>query len=95
MSTSLKDKIVFITGASSGIGEACAKQFAALSAKLVLCARREDRLDTLAKSLGVPTHIFRLDVTDRKAVESAVATLPDGFRQIDILVRAIVANAAG
>jgi len=86
MSISLKDKIVFITGASSGIGAACAKQFAALGAKLVLCARREDRLETLVKSLGVPAHVFKLDVTDRKAVERAVAALPDGFRAIDILV---------
>ncbi|GIV84668.1 MAG: short-chain dehydrogenase [Candidatus Roseilinea sp.] len=85
-SISLQDRTVFITGASSGIGEACARAFAAQGAKLVLCARRYERLQTLAKSLPVPTHIFKLDVTDRSAVEAAVAALPDGFREVDILI---------
>lgn len=85
-SISLRDRIVFITGASSGIGEACARAFAAQGAKLVLCARRYERLQKLAESLPVPTHIFKLDVTDRAAVEAAVAALPDGFREVDILI---------
>ncbi|PJF48346.1 MAG: SDR family oxidoreductase [Chloroflexi bacterium] len=85
-SISLQDRIVFITGASSGIGEACARAFAAQGAKLVLCARRYERLQKLAESLPVPTHIFKLDVTDRSAVEAAVAALPDGFREVDILI---------
>ncbi|MFN4294679.1 MAG: SDR family oxidoreductase [Thermoflexales bacterium] len=85
-SISLRDRIVFITGASSGIGEACARAFAAQGAKLVLCARRYERLQKLAESLPVPTHIFKLDMTDRSAVEAAVAALPDGFREVDILI---------
>ncbi|MCS7055508.1 MAG: SDR family oxidoreductase [Thermoflexales bacterium] len=85
-SISLRDRIVFITGASSGIGEACARAFAAQGAKLVLCARRYERLQKLAEALPVPTHIFALDVTDRRAVETAVATLPDEFRAVDILI---------
>ena len=53
----LKDKIVFITGASSGIGAACAKAFAAESCRLILCARRMDRLKALAGNLDVPVHL--------------------------------------
>lgn len=85
-SISLQDRIVFITGASSGIGEACARAFAAQGARLVLCARRYERLQQLAASLPVPTHIFQLDVTDRQAVASAIAALPEDFRAIDILI---------
>jgi NADP-dependent 3-hydroxy acid dehydrogenase YdfG len=85
-SISFTDKVVFITGASSGIGEACAKAFAALGAKLVLCARRYDRLEKLAASLNAPAHLIQLDVTDRTAVEKALAAIPTGFRDIDVLV---------
>jgi len=85
-SISLQDRIVFITGASSGIGEACARAFAAQGAKLVLCARRYERLQKLAEALPVPTHIIKLDVTDRGAVESSIAGLPADFRAIDILI---------
>lgn len=85
-SISLQDRTVFITGASSGIGEACARAFAAQGARLVLCARRYERLQQLAASLPVPTHIFPLDVTDRQAVASAIAALPEDFRAIDILI---------
>ncbi len=83
---SLKDRIVFITGASSGIGEATAKAFAAEGAKLILTARRKDRLDTLAASLGVPCLTIKLDVTDRKAIEAAVQGLPAEWQAIDVLV---------
>jgi serine 3-dehydrogenase len=83
---SLKDRIVFITGASSGIGEATAKAFAAEGARLILTARRKDRLDKLAASLGVPCLTLKLDVTDRKAVEAAVQGLPAEWQAIDVLV---------
>lgn len=85
-SISLKDKVVFITGASSGMGAACARHFAAQGAKLVLCARRYERLQKLAAELNTPSHLIRLDVTDRKAVEEAIASLPADFREIDILI---------
>lgn len=83
---SLKDKIVLITGASSGIGESCAKAFAAEGAKLVLAARRVDRLQALAASLPVPTHVVELDVTDKNAVAAVLANLPAEWREIDILI---------
>lgn len=84
--TDLTGTTILITGASSGFGEACAKRFAASGAKLVLAARRIDRLEALKKRLRVPVHIDQLDVRDRRAVERFVATLPDGFSEIDILV---------
>lgn len=87
---SLKDKIVFVTGASSGIGEAAARAFAAQGARILTCARRLERIEELAASLtrehGVPAHAFRLDVRDRAAVDAAVAGLPDEWRAIEILV---------
>ena len=87
---SLKGKIVFITGASSGIGEGTAQAFAAQGAKILMCARRDDRLEKLAQTLefdyGVAVHYFRLDVRDEEAVEKAVAGLAPEWRAIEILV---------
>jgi 3-hydroxy acid dehydrogenase/malonic semialdehyde reductase len=82
--------IVFITGASSGIGAAVARRFARDGARLVLGARRKDRLDALARELEVPTLTLALDVRDRRAVEEAVASLPADFAEVSILV-----NSAG
>lgn len=83
-------KRVLITGASSGIGEACARAFAAQGANLVLAARRAERVDELAKSLtrahGVDARAYRLDVTDRKAVEKFVEDLESDDLLPDILV---------
>ena len=83
---SIKDKIVLITGASSGIGEACARKFAESGARLILTARRKDRLDQLAKSLGVQVHVIQLDVRNRQAVETAIASLPKEWQAIDLLI---------
>jgi len=88
--TSLKGKVVFITGASAGIGEACAEAFAAEGANLLLCARRLERVEALADRLaqkhGIRTHTGRLDVRDRASVDSFVTDLPDDWKVIDILV---------
>ena len=87
---SLKNKIVFITGASAGIGEACAKAFAAEGANLVLSARRIDRLEKLGSELkerhGINVYTFKLDVRERQDVFNSVEALPDEFKNIDILI---------
>jgi 3-hydroxy acid dehydrogenase/malonic semialdehyde reductase len=83
---SLKNKIVFISGASSGIGEACAKAFAEEGAQLILAARRLEKLQELAKKLNTQTHLIRLDVRDRQAVLKAVEELPEPWNKIDILI---------
>ncbi|HPM37858.1 MAG TPA: SDR family oxidoreductase [candidate division Zixibacteria bacterium] len=86
MSQDLTGKIVLVTGASSGIGEACARKFAARHARLVLAARRVDRLRQLVSRLGTDVHVLELDVRDRTAVNAAIAGLPHPWSEIDILV---------
>jgi len=88
---SLSNKIVFITGASSGIGRATAKAFAEQGARLLLCARRIDRLTDLAGELSTmaadpDVFTFRLDVRDPVAVNETLANLPNEWRAIDVLV---------
>ena len=87
---SLKDKIVFVTGASSGIGQATAEAFAGLGARILMCARRTARLEKLAQKLEAEykaaVHAFPLDVRDRPAVEKAVAGLPVEWRAVEVLV---------
>ncbi len=82
----LVDATVLVTGASSGIGLACAQAFARAGARLVLCARRRERLTGLADSLDAEVRILPLDVRDRAAVSAAVDGLDDGWRNIDVLV---------
>lgn len=87
---SVSDKIVLITGASSGIGAACARLFAQAGAKLLLIARRRDRLEKLAVDLeqefGCAIHLLLLDVSDRPDLESALQSLPETWAAIDILI---------
>jgi NADP-dependent 3-hydroxy acid dehydrogenase YdfG len=87
---SLKDRIVFITGASAGIGAACARAFAAEGAKLLLAARRVERLEAMEAELleagAAAILAFKLDVQDRAEVESAIADLPAEWSEIDVLV---------
>ncbi len=86
----IQNKTVLISGASSGIGEACAQVFAEAGAKLILAARRSDRLSSLAATLkdtfGTESHLITLDVRDRTQVQSAIAQLPAQWQAIDILV---------
>lgn len=77
---------VFITGASSGFGEACARRFGAAGSKLILAARRMERLEKLSRELSVPTHLVKLDVRDRAGVEKAIAELPKDFSEVDVLI---------
>jgi len=88
--TSLKQKIVFLTGASSGIGAACARAFAREGSDIILTARRKERIDALAHELrqdhGVRTYTAQLDVRDRKQVDEVLAALPSEWTAVDILV---------
>ncbi len=86
----LKNKITFITGASAGIGEACARTFANEGSHLILAARRLDKVTALSGKLseeyGIRTLPLQLDVRDREAVNTAVAGLPEEWAEIDILI---------
>jgi 3-hydroxy acid dehydrogenase/malonic semialdehyde reductase len=88
MPQSVADKIVFITGASAGIGLATARLFAAQGARLLLAARRHDRLVAEAPSLNGAAGVYtlQLDVTDAAAVQRAVDSLPAQWQNIDILI---------
>jgi NADP-dependent 3-hydroxy acid dehydrogenase YdfG len=82
------EKVVFITGASAGFGESCARLFVKNGFKLILCARRGDRLIKLQRDLGgsEKVYIISLDVRNRDAVNTAIGELPDKFKAIDILI---------
>lgn len=86
----LSGRCVLVTGASSGIGAACARAFARHGCRLVLAARRRDRLDELAGELrerhGSQVHTVILDVRDRAAVEAVAASLPEPFDLVEILI---------
>jgi NADP-dependent 3-hydroxy acid dehydrogenase YdfG len=87
---SLKGNIVFITGASAGIGAATALAFASEGARLLLAARRAGKLAevaSLALQRGAPSvYSIDLDVRDHRAVQNAIDTLPEEWAQIDVLV---------
>ena len=83
----LKDKIIFITGATAGFGKACAYRFAKEGAKLVLTGRRKERLESIQNELGKDcVHIIQQDATDRKSIEQLPGSLPEAFHKIDILI---------
>ena len=86
----LKDKVILITGASSGIGEACARVFAKAGARLLLTARRLDRLNSLAielrKDYGVDVYSFMLDIRQKDSVLNFLKLLPEQWLAIDILI---------
>ena len=88
--TRISGKTVLITGASSGIGAACARRFAAERAHLVLWARRRERLDALAAELGkahsVRVRVDQVDVRDRASVEKAAKALLAAGPAPDVLI---------
>ena len=82
------NKTALITGATSGIGQATARLFASEGVRLILCGRRQERLDTLVSELEKLTdvHALNFDVRDRNLVTNAINNLPSSFSEIDILI---------
>jgi NADP-dependent 3-hydroxy acid dehydrogenase YdfG len=81
-------KTALITGATSGIGKATAELFAKHGINLILCGRRQERLDSIEKALSKETnvHTLNFDVRDRAQTLNAIASLPKEFQNIDILI---------
>ena len=82
-------KTALITGATSGIGEACARKFAEGGYNLIITARRAERLAAIKKDLeakGVKVLTLTFDVRDAKAAEAAISSLPEEWKTIDVLI---------
>jgi len=81
-------KTVLITGATSGIGRATAILFAVKGFDLILCGRRQERLDALKAELGKKTkvHTLNFDVREKDTVSEAIGSLPEAFSNIDVLI---------
>ena len=84
------NKTVFITGATSGFGEAAARIFAQNNFRLILTGRRRERLQQLQKELtgnrNTEVHLLPFDVQNHQAVVAAVASLPDSWQTVDVLI---------
>ena len=88
------NKIALVTGATSGIGEACARKLAICGYNMIITGRKADRLDALARelaALGVGVFTLEFDVRDREAATAAIQGLPPEWQEIDVLVN----NAGG
>lgn len=86
----MKEKIIFITGASSGIGEGCARKFASEGSDLILNARNPEKLNSLKSELettyGVQVYPLPFDVCDREAAKTAIDSLFGKWKNIDVLI---------
>lgn len=85
----MKGKIVLITGATSGIGEGCARKFAAMGSKVILNGRNVEKLNSLKDELtaqGAEVLTLPFDVRDRQAMSTALGSLTDEWRNIDVLI---------
>ena len=84
----MNNRIALITGATSGIGEATARLLAQNNFDLIICGRRQDRLDQLQHELAAFTKVTTLsfDVRDQQAVAMSVGSLPDAWKSIDVLI---------
>ena len=84
------NKTILITGASSGIGEGCARKFASQGARLILNARSTDKLTALAKELkekyNADCYVMPFDVCDRESAVAALNALPEEWKSIDVLI---------
>ena len=81
----IENKVIVITGASSGIGEATAKKLAEGGAKVVLSARREDRLKKLALEIGDNAAYFKSDVSSAEDMKALIAMAKEKFGRVDVL----------
>ncbi|KAJ1909654.1 hypothetical protein IWQ60_011051 [Tieghemiomyces parasiticus] len=91
MYRNLQGKTVYITGASSGIGAACARVFAAAECNVILTARRTNRIEALKTELEqihpkVRIHAMTLDVTTKEQINQSVTNLPEDLQQVDVLI---------
>lgn len=88
--TDLQGKIVLITGASSGIGEACVHEFAKMGANLLLIARRHEKLNKLALDITAEYHVkvkfISLDIRNYSEVQNAYKELDDEWKKVDIIL---------
>lgn len=86
----MQKRIVFITGATAGIGEACSRKFAANGDDLVITGRRTERLNALKeeleKNFSVRVLSLAFDIRDQEAVAAAVTSLPEEWKKVDILI---------
>ncbi len=79
-------RTAFITGGTSGIGEAAVRAFVAAGWRVVTTGRRAERLSALRESLGESVHTLTVDVRDRAAMDAAIAGLPEDFAAVDLLI---------
>jgi NADP-dependent 3-hydroxy acid dehydrogenase YdfG len=86
----MKQKFAFITGATAGIGQACARLLAKQGYNLIICGRRQERLDELKQVLvaefGIECLTLSFDVRVREDVEAAINSLSDAHKQVDVLI---------
>ena len=85
----MKNKLIFITGATSGIGEGCARKFASMGSNLILNGRNVEKLESLKNELtaqGVEVLTLPFDVRDRQAMTEAIHSLKDKWQNIDVLI---------
>lgn len=85
----MKNKLIFITGATSGIGEGCARKFASMGSNLILNGRNVEKLENLKNELtaqGVEVLTLPFDVRNRQAMAEAIHSLKDKWQNIDVLI---------
>jgi NADP-dependent 3-hydroxy acid dehydrogenase YdfG len=85
----IKDKVVLITGASTGIGAEVARTLAARGAKVAIAARRQDKLDTVRAEIaaqGGDIRVYVMDVTDKHQVKAVVETVVQDFGRLDVII---------
>ena len=82
----MPDKTILITGASAGFGKAIAERFGEAGYRLILVARRIDKLEELKAAMNIPVHIQQLDVRNNSDVKNFVDSLPEEFSHLDVLV---------